>query len=273
MIIIFTIIILVQFFDNPNLWSDVGYEVLAGQLKAGQQVILSRTKDSSPTFNKFDKNDIIDCKRFKDINEEAEWVCEEIHKKIEKGELRMGDILVIVMAAKHQESYAGLFRNILHEKYNYNSHIAGITTPADSFFQDDSITFSGIFRAKGNEAAIVYIVGIQNCMTSTGTIRKHRNELFTAITRSKMWVRITGVGENISILESEIQKIKDNDYTLNFEYPTEEELKRIDKIYSDYSDLPKTKIRKIASLIANGTINYDDLSEDMKQQLMESQED
>ena len=28
---------LVQFFDNPNLWSDVGYEVLAGQLKAGQQ--------------------------------------------------------------------------------------------------------------------------------------------------------------------------------------------------------------------------------------------
>lgn len=264
---------LVQFFDNPNLWSDVGYEVLAGQLKAGQQVILSRTKDSSPTFNKFDKNDIIDCKRFKDINEEAEWVCEQIHKNIENDELRMRDILVIVMAAKHQESYAGLFRNILHEKYNYNSHIAGITTSADSFFQDDSITFSGIFRAKGNEAAIVYIVGIQNCMTSTGTIRKHRNELFTAITRSKMWVRITGVGENISILESEIQKIKDNDYTLNFEYPTEEELKRIDKIYSDYSDLPKTKIRKIASLIANGTINYEDLSEDMKQQLMESQED
>ena len=110
-------------------------------------------------------------------------------------------------------------------------------------------------------------------MTSTGTIRKHRNELFTAITRSKMWVRITGVGDNISILESEIQKIKDNDYTLNFEYPTEEELKRIDKIYSDYSDLPKTKILKIASLIANGTINYEDLSEDMKQQLMESQED
>lgn len=264
---------LVQFFDNPNLWSDVGYEVLAGQLKAGQQVILSRTKDSSPTFNKYNKNDIIDCKRFADVNEEAEWVCEQIHKNIENDELRMRDILVIVMATKLQESYAGLFRNILHEKYNYNSHIAGITTSADSFFQDDSITFSGIFRAKGNEAAIVYIVGIQNCMTSTGTIRKHRNELFTAITRSKMWVRITGVGDNVSILESEIQKIKDNDFTLNFEYPTEDELKRIDKIYSDYSDQSLHKIRKIVSLIQNGTINYEDLSEDMKQQLLEGFEE
>lgn len=88
-----------------------------------------------------------------------------------------------------------------------------------------------------------------------------------------MWVRITGVGDNVSILESEIQKIKDNDFTLNFEYPTEDELKRIDKIYSDYSDQSLHKIRKIVSLIQNGTINYEDLSEDMKQQLLEGFEE
>ena len=43
-------------------------------------------------------------------------------------------------------------------------------------------------------------------------------------------------------------------------------LHRSNKFLSD-------KILKIASLIANGTINYEDLSEDMKQQLKERQED
>ena len=258
---------LVQFFDNPHLWNDVGYEIAKGQLKGKENVILARTADSSPIYRRYNPNDIISCQHFSDISKEAEWVCEQIHQNIVNDELKMRDILVIVMATKRQEQYAGYFRNYLHTKYGYNSHIAGITTSADSFFQDESITFSGIFRAKGNEAAIVYIVGVQNCMTTAGTIRKHRNELFTAITRSKMWVRITGVGDNVSILENEIQKIKENDFTLNFEYPDEEELKRIAKIYSDYDAQPKDKLKKYLSMINKGLLNYEDLSDELKQEL------
>lgn len=260
---------LVQFFDNPNLWNDVGYEVVSGQLKGGEDVTLARTSESSPTFVKYAQDDIITCQQFSSVTEEAEWVCEQIHQNIEVDELRIRDILVIVMASKRQEQYVGELRNLLYTKYRYNSHIAGITTSVDSFFQDDSITFSGIFRAKGNEAAVVYIIGVHNCMTSIGTIRKHRNELFTAITRSKMWVRITGIGDNVSILGKEIQKIQANNFKLNFEYPTDEELKRIDKIYSDYNNQQKGKKRNILDLINNGQLNLDGLSEDLIQKLTE----
>ncbi len=258
---------LVQFFDNPNLWNDVGYEVASGELKGGKNVILARTKESSPTIAKYSQDDIITCQKFSSADEEAEWVCEQIHQNIENDELRMRDILVIVMASKRQERYAGVLRNLLYTKYKYNSHIAGITTSADSFFQEDSITFSGIFRAKGNEAAIVYIIGVHNCMTSIGTIRKHRNELFTAITRSKMWVRITGIGDNVSILENEVQRIKDNNFTLNFEYPTDEELKRIDKIYSDYANYHKGKKENIFDLINKGQLDFNGLSQELVQKL------
>ena len=259
---------LVQFFDNPDLWGDVGYEVLSGRLEGGEEVILSRTKESSPFYGKYDQEDIIDCHRFSDADEEAEWVCSQIHQNIQNDELRMRDILVIIMATEQQEQYAGIFREILHTKYHFNSHIAGVTTSADSFFQDDSITFSGIFRAKGNEAAIVYIIGVQNCIANNGAIRKQLNRLFTAITRSKMWLRITGVGDSVMELENEIQKIKDNNYSLNFRYPTEEELNRIDKIYSDYADLPENKkIREILPLLKNGTIDLMDLSDDMRRRV------
>ena len=83
-----------------------------------------------------------------------------------------------------------------------------------------------------------------------------------------MWVRITGVGDSVMELENEIQKIKDNNYSLNFRYPTEEELNRIDKIYSDYADLPENKkIREILPLLKNGTIDLMDLSDDMRRRV------
>ena len=41
---------------------------------------------------------------------------------------------------------------------------------------------------------------------------KSRNILFTAMTRSKAWVRVTGYGEAMESLCSEYKQIKDNDF-------------------------------------------------------------
>ena len=42
-----------------------------------------------------------------------------------------------------------------------NSNLAGVTTIADIFTEPGTVTFTGIFRAKGNEAAMVYVINAQ----------------------------------------------------------------------------------------------------------------
>ena len=233
---------LVQFFNDPALWKEVGYELAEGKFQGETNIMLYRTEESSPTiFNRiFDNSkdivqDIIMDYKVEAHLDEAEFVADEIYRNIHQDDLQMRDILVISLANENLERYVGYLRYVLYEKYRISSHIAGVTTSRDSFFQDNSITISGILRAKGNEAAVVYIIGAQDCMQDYN-IRHHRNELFTAITRSKMWVRILGYGKGMDALHNELEAIRKHKFTLSFKYPTDEEIKKLDKVYSDYNE-------------------------------------
>ena len=74
---------------------------------------------------------------------------------------------------------------------------------------------------------MVYIVNAQKCVNSLQP-RADRNALFTAITRSKGWVRVFGYGEDMEDLCNEFNTIKEHDFKLYFEhYPTKEELESI----------------------------------------------
>ena len=86
-----------------------------------------------------------------------------------------------------------------------NSHLAGVDTDPDIFFKSDipSITFTGIYRAKGNEAGMVYIINAQDCHSTSANLATLRNRLFTAITRSKAWVRVLGIGAGMQSLINE----------------------------------------------------------------------
>ena len=106
--------------------------------------------------------------------------------------------------------------------YDFNVHKAGSKNPED-FFRKGSVVYSSIYRAKGNEAYYVYVLNAQKCIGTLSKI-KERNALFTAITRSKGWVRVLGIGDDMQSLIDEFELIKSNEYKLNFEhYPTKEE--------------------------------------------------
>jgi superfamily I DNA and RNA helicase len=45
-----------------------------------------------------------------------------------------------------------------------NSSLAGVSSSPDVFFENDLVTFTGIFRAKGNEAAMIYIINAQELL-------------------------------------------------------------------------------------------------------------
>lgn len=260
---------LVQMFENNTLWNDIGYEVTEGEIADGKRVILERSTNSSPEFleNHSDIEDLIIFKDFPTKKEQDSWIVEQIQNNILNDELRPDDIIVInpnPLTTKEAVApiRASLFQN------NINSHTAGVDTTPDVFFKpdNDSIAFTGIYRAKGNEAAMIYIINSESCFKSSFDMAKIRNQLFTAITRSKAWVRVVGVGPNMKSLINEYEEVKNHKFTLDFTYPTKLQRDRMNIVNRDMSDAEKNKVKKnknnIADLLTeleNGKLYLQDL--------------
>lgn len=227
---------LVQMFDQPSLWTDIGYEVTEGRLEPGAHVALARTEASSPAFledhSPFD--DLIQFIRFPSQNAQNRWVTDQIKRNLTEDELRYDDIIVINTDPVRTRANLGPIRKALLD-LSIPNHLAGVDAAADTFFQPgtDSITFTGIHRAKGNEAGMVYIVNADECQAASGNLAKIRNRLFTAITRSKAWVRVLGVGPRMDELIAEYNSVRDANFALSFDYPTEEQRGRLEIIHRD----------------------------------------
>jgi superfamily I DNA and RNA helicase len=102
-----------------------------------------------------------------------------------------------------------------------------------------------VFRAKGNEAAMVYVINAQDCYSTwRGEIARVRNRLFTAVTRSKAWVRVCGFGKEMKMLENEFSALKRNDFMLDFEYPTEKQRRELNIVNRDMTEAEKKRIQK-----------------------------
>jgi superfamily I DNA and RNA helicase len=237
---------LIQMFDQKSLWLDVGYRVAEGALEEGEHVTLSRTEETSPLFleEHSDIDDLLVFKRFETNEEQTDWLVSSITKNLGDDELRPDDIIVInpdplttrdaVASARDKLFAAGI-----------NSSLAGVTSSPDVFYQSDSVTFTGIFRAKGNEAGMVYVINAHECFTGwRGTLARKRNQLFTAITRSKAWVRVVGVGPQMDDLIKEFRRIKKNEFQLSFEYPDAATRKQLNIVNRDISAAEQKEIRK-----------------------------
>jgi superfamily I DNA and RNA helicase len=281
---------LVQFFDLPKLWSDVGYEVSEGKLEAGQKVVLRRSAYSSPSYLENISeglanvtqsiDDLLIFKAFKNKQEQAEWVAEQINRNLKEDELGFNDIIIINPLGLTTRNEVALIRNVLAEKYEINGHIAG-DNDADIFFENNSVTFTGIHRAKGNEVPMVYIINADECYEGTFNAQrdliKRRNTLFTAITRSKAWVRVCGTGSQMDKLINEFEQVKKRNFVLGFIYPTPTEIEKMNLIHRDISNEEKQELRDAENIsknfsdillkIKNGKVLPQDLSEETQQLL------
>ncbi|MBF0273328.1 MAG: ATP-binding domain-containing protein [Magnetococcales bacterium] len=238
---------LVQIFDHNQLWLDVGYEVTGGELADGNDVTLSRSEESSPNFleNHSHVDDLIQFCCFDSSEEQAQWVVQAIQANLSEDELRPDDIVIINPNPLSTRSAVGPIRKLLFE-HKIKSHLAGVDTSPDVFFDADcaSIAFTGIYRAKGNEAGMIYIINAQDCYSSFGNLASVRNQLFTAITRSKAWVRVLGIGREMRLLMQEFEHVKKNEFSLHFRYPTKEERKSLNIVNRDMSENERQRILK-----------------------------
>jgi superfamily I DNA and RNA helicase len=265
---------LIQMFDQSELWLDVGYKTLSGKLEDGQRVSLGRTLDSSPKFLEAHSeiDDLIQFHAFASKEEQNEWVANSVKCNLDSEDLNPNDIIVINPDPLSTKSAVGPIRKLLFNE-GVQTHLAGVDTPPDVFFDDTgaSVAFTGIYRAKGNEAGMVYIINAQHCYSSWGSLARVRNQLFTAITRSKAWVRVLGVGPNMQKLVEEFERVKAQKFELNFRYPTIEERKHLNIVNRDKDERiireGATKINQLIRDMQAGRVFLEDLPSDQVEML------
>ena len=263
---------LVQMFDHTQLWQDIGYRVRDGVLSDGAPVTLYRPTETSPRFleDHSDLDDLIRFISFESGERQADWLTQAIARNLSHDELRHDDIMVINTDPLTTRATVGPIRRRLLE-LGINSHLAGVDTDPNTFFQpgEAMVTFTGIHRAKGNEAGIVYIINAQDCHSAVRNLASIRNRLFTAITRSKAWVRVLGIGESMVKLKSEYDDLKLQDFELKFTYPNPEQREHLRVIHRDAtteeSKRLKSRNKGLSGLmdeLESGEVHLEDLDED-----------
>lgn len=209
-----------QMFKEPAIWKRLGYSVKGGTLDFESDVEMVRAPDSIPEFfsDLLEPNDTLIIKSFETKQGQYSWVAGKIKKLMIEDELEHSDILLILPEVWTSKTEGAMLLRILQLE-GLKGHIPGQTSSADGVFRDGYIAITHIHRAKGNEAPVVFILNSEFCEHQVD-IKHRRNILFTAITRSRAWTYILGVGPDMEKIKSELAQIRSAGFSLNFRYPS-----------------------------------------------------
>lgn len=207
---------LIQSLEDNTHWEDLGFTVIEGDCSKEENVIIERKEKASPLV--IDNSKIEDCVKFFEapsFSEELDWVAKEISEAIIVDKLLPEDIAVVCLDESNVFNYFGGLEQRLMNKmiYTYNvmdrDYIKG-------FYMDGKVTLSSIFKAKGNEAAMVFVIGC-DVFEEKKDLRTMRNKVFTAFTRAKIWLRISGTGEEcLKQMLYEVDQLKKNNLKFVF---------------------------------------------------------
>lgn len=209
---------LIQTLENNSHWEDHGYKVIKGYCENGDEMIIERPLKNSPlSISKYQStDDIIKLKSASNFDDEVEWVCDSIQNAIFKEKLRADDIIVISLDDRNVRLYSKEIGEKLYDM-GINSHNLSSNTYEKGFTEDECVTISTVYKAKGHEAAMVFVVGTDVLEKEKNNLGM-RNRVFTAFTRAKAWLRVSGVKIKNHSIWNEIQEVKDNDFKLIFTY-------------------------------------------------------
>lgn len=267
---------LLQHPDEPQLWKDIGYNVLHGRLQEGSTVTLERSRDSYPSYfsELLDANDAVVVQKFKNEAEQDSWVAQEISNNLNNDELEHDDILIVLPDSYRAKTRAPRIAKELR-RFGIPSHLVGVNSSVDEMFRPESVAIAHIYRAKGNEAPMVYAIDSQQAMGSFNAVTK-RNTLFTAITRSRAWVRILGHGDRMDEVVAEVKGVKDANYRLTFPIPTSAELAQMRHLHRDRPAEDERSIKKATDgltvfldALRKGDIDLLDIPPALRSQLSE----
>ncbi len=255
-----------QRLENNRHWEDLGFKVIEGDSTPGCKMVIERPATSSPIDTTDLLGDIppIDLHVFDDLRDETKFIADSIINDIRNQGLRPEDICVISLDAKNIRFYFSSIEEQLHKAGIKTFNLLNAPNNNTVFTVADNVTLSTINKAKGNEVGMVYIVGVDYVFMQKDFILR-RNQLFTAITRSKGWVSMTGFSEG-ELCEQELKQLIDNNFLFIFTQPSEEQTKTIyrgmGRLQSQLNDLQ----RKLEELSNESGISIEMLMKSIQNQ-------
>ncbi len=215
---------IVQMLESREHWEDLGYRVTAGELVSGHPVTVERPTENSPSSisDSNTPDDLIRVTVFNSFPEEVDFSASQIVHDIRSEGIQPEDILVICADDRNVRSYFSALTVAL-EKYGVScNNLHEETYGLRDFQAKNKITLSTVYKAKGNEAYVVFLLGVDALFYRSTA--KNRNMLFTAMTRAKGWLRMSGIGPDAQRFADEITRAKSNLPRLTFNYPPAAEL-------------------------------------------------
>jgi superfamily I DNA and RNA helicase len=217
----------VQFIPTSGGWEDIGYEVISGSFKPGQELTIKRPEANSP--HALEKiagyRNLVQSKAFPNRSDELSWVTDQIAANISKDELMPEEIMVISLDWRQSKTDFFTMKQLLMQK-GINAIRPGLDVPSNIFQQKDNVTLTNIFPAKGNEASVVYVMGFEQVGSHPKIIVQERNQAFTAMTRTRGWCILTGVGGMAETLFDEIRLILTDPDKITFKVPDPKTIQR-----------------------------------------------
>lgn len=207
---------LVQSLENNSHWEDLGFRVISGDCSKEENVVIERAEGASPLLVEEDKvSDCIILNPAVDFRTELEWITNQIYEAITKDKLLPEDIAVICLDQKNALVYVEELERRLGEKGIGTFNVLD-RNYVKGFYRENKVTLSSVSKAKGNEAAMVFVCGC-DAFERKQNERKMRNMIFTAFTRAKVWLRISGTGtSSLNQIKHEIEQLESNELRFCF---------------------------------------------------------
>ncbi|MBL1210334.1 pentapeptide repeat-containing protein [Geminocystis sp. GBBB08] len=204
---------ILRIINDEKSWQEIGYKII-GKIAEGETITIEKinSKFLHP-LTKFYQEEVIKFQTFYSRQQELNYLAKAILTNLRYDGLQpTKQILVIILGNSYfVKELQSQCQEILQKKA-IEVFIPHHHNP-NKFWEEGMITVTGIHQAKGNEAQMVYIIGLDQVAKEESNISL-RNQLFVALTRSKAWVNISGVGKYV--MYDELKKVLTCDDSFTF---------------------------------------------------------
>ena len=205
----------------PEEWAALGYKI-AGSWQLGKQITLTREANPPNIISELWSEPTIDFERFTSRQQELSVLAKKLKQITTEPIQPERAILVIVLGSTYEANtllkQTATFlinqgvRVYLPSQRTYNSIDSTQQNNPNRFWHPGSVTVSTIYRAKGQEADFVYLVALDRIAAEDNIYLRH--QLLVALTRTRAWVNISGIGDYP--LYRELDKLIQQEQTITF---------------------------------------------------------
>lgn len=251
-----------QRLESNHQWEALGFEVLVGESKTGNKMVIRRPEENTPSYsNEKFTDDSLSCYKFGNFQDECKAIAHMIEKYIREEECLPTDVCVICIDKKNVARYLNQIAALL-DGLEIPSYML-LDSSTTEFFKAGHVTLSTVNKAKGNECGVVIICGVDSVFDNPNNVVM-RDMLFTSMTRTKGWLTLTGCTDSMDLLVAEYKALRENNYELHFVQPAKQDTKNIANVSRVTTKFEEKFLEELGKLRKAG-IGEDEITRIVKQ--------